>query len=99
MYVIDGDTVVVNGEHIRLLAIDAPELHGKCRSEKTSAYQAKGFVQGVLATNRFWIVRKGTGKYSCTLTNLWTGNKTLSEFLLNTDLARKYAGDRKPWGR
>ena len=42
---------------------------------------------------------EGAGKYGRTLTNLWIGNKTLSEFLLNTDLARKYAGDRKPWGR
>lgn len=28
--VIDGDTIVVNGVHVRLAGIDAPEMHQQC---------------------------------------------------------------------
>lgn len=95
--VIDGDTVVVNGEHIRLLDIDTPEIHGKCLSEKTMAYQAKGYVQGLLATNKVRIERHGKGKYGRTLAYLWIGDKTINQMLLDAGLARKYEGGRKPW--
>lgn len=31
--VIDGDTIVVDGKHVRLFGIDAPELHQRCGPE------------------------------------------------------------------
>lgn len=42
--VIDGDTIVVAGERIRLRGIDAPEMDQECRSHKGIAYKC-----GVLA--------------------------------------------------
>lgn len=95
--VIDGDTIVVGGEHIRLLDIDTPEIKGKCLSEKTKAYQAKGFVQGALAGQPIRIERHGKGKYGRTLAYIYVNDRNLSQMLLDAGLAREYGKGRKPW--
>ena len=33
-YVVDGDTVSISGRHVRLVDIDAPELHQDCRDSR-----------------------------------------------------------------
>jgi endonuclease YncB( thermonuclease family) len=37
-YVIDGDTIVVRGQHVRLAGIDAPELDQHCLDAKGQSY-------------------------------------------------------------
>ena len=37
--VIDGDTIVIRGERIRLLGIDAPEAGQTCRTAKGEEYR------------------------------------------------------------
>ncbi|MDF2994643.1 MAG: hypothetical protein K0R27_280 [Xanthobacteraceae bacterium] len=42
IYVIDGDTIVVDREHIRLVGVDAPEIrHAKCDAELSRGLEAK----------------------------------------------------------
>jgi endonuclease YncB( thermonuclease family) len=38
---IDGDTIEIQGERIRLENVDTPELNGKCDAEKMLARVAK----------------------------------------------------------
>jgi endonuclease YncB( thermonuclease family) len=37
----DGDTATVNGDHYRIVGMDAPEIHGKCPEERALALKAK----------------------------------------------------------
>ena len=42
IYVIDGDTIIVDREHIRLVGFDAPEIrHAQCDSELARGLEAK----------------------------------------------------------
>jgi micrococcal nuclease len=38
--VVDGDTLWLDGEKIRIVNIDAPEVNGRCRAEKVRAADA-----------------------------------------------------------
>ncbi len=50
--VIDGDTITVGSEKIRLLGIDAPELNQKCYDKKSRGWpcgeSAKSFLEGLM---------------------------------------------------
>lgn len=77
--VIDGDTLVVNGEHFRLYGIDAPELNQTCppRSEPgqgeqankqwAAGYEAKWALQDLVRGGTIHIERHGTDRYKRTL--------------------------------
>jgi endonuclease YncB( thermonuclease family) len=42
IYVIDGDTIIVDREHIRLVGLDAPEIrHARCDAELARGIEAK----------------------------------------------------------
>jgi endonuclease YncB( thermonuclease family) len=47
--VIDGDTLVLAGERIRLYGIDAPETGQTCRDTAGAAWDCGGFATGALA--------------------------------------------------
>ena len=50
LHVIDGDTVRFNGERLRLLVIDAPEIHSpRCAAEHQAGLEAKAALVGFLA--------------------------------------------------
>lgn len=49
IYVIDGDTIVVDREHIRLVGLNAPETRGaKCEAERRLGYLAKARLVALL---------------------------------------------------
>src|SRR4051812_4047457 len=61
MKVLDGDTVAVKlhvwiGEdietHVRIAGIDAPEIHGKCASERQRALNAKEDLKQLVSNGK-----------------------------------------------
>lgn len=53
-YVIDGDTIKINGTRIRLHGIDAPELHQNCWKESdiySCGLDAKAYLQNLINHN------------------------------------------------
>ena len=71
MYAIDGDTFVINHEHVRIVGINAPEIHhAACERELAQGYQAKVFLQRWLDDRKPIIVRMGLDKYGRTLAEL-----------------------------
>jgi endonuclease YncB( thermonuclease family) len=94
--VIDGDTVVCKGKHIRAVGYDTPELSIKC--EHASAVAAKQALTDLLATHRLLIREaRELDKYGRTLGQLVLDGRTqVSAILIGQGLAHPYAGGKRP---
>ena len=94
--VVDGDTVWINREKIRLSDIDAPELHARCHSELVGALKAQKRL-AVLLTGKITIKRHGVGYYGRTLATLYAHGINVNDEMTREGLARPYDGHRLPW--
>lgn len=90
--VVDGDTVWIAREKIRLLDIDAPEMDGKCAAERALAIRSRDRLVQLLRTREVPIVREGTDRYGRTLARLGD----IGDQLVREGLARRW-GDRRGW--
>lgn len=99
--VIDGDTVVVNGETVRLARIDAPEIRGHCASEKRLARAAKARMVELMAGGKIRVERGYKGRmkdrHRRTLGRVYVGDTDVGEVLIQEGLARPWRGRRAPW--
>lgn len=99
---IDGDTIEVDGETIRILNIDTPEIrHAQCDAERRLGIVAKHRVEQLLRGGSIGI-RRGDGgrmtdKYGRTLAVVLVDGRDLGEILVNEGLARPWTGRRQPW--
>ncbi len=65
--VVDGDTVWIAGEKIRLAEIDAPEINGRCPAERALAVRSRARLAQLLAARPIRFVRVGEDRYGRTL--------------------------------
>lgn len=100
--VIDGDTVVIGAETIRILNIDTPEIrHAQCDAERRLGLVAKHRLEVLLSAGPP-VVRRGdkgrmTDKYGRTLAVLSIAERDVGEILVAEGLARRWTGKRQPW--
>jgi endonuclease YncB( thermonuclease family) len=95
--VVDGDTIWVDHEKIRLETIDAPEVHGRCAYETDLAAKATRRLQALLSGQRMSIVRSGHDIYGRTLARVSTDRGEVGGVLASEGLARRWTGHREPW--
>lgn len=95
--VVDGDTVWIKGEKIRLEGIDAPEPRGRCYEELIAAAKATERLRVLLTTNRFTIERSGKDRYDRTLARIMIGDRSAGEIMMSEGLVRKWRGKRENW--
>jgi micrococcal nuclease len=99
--VIDGDTVEIDGERIRLSTIDAPEMppKAKCQAEAAAALAAKAALEDyVRYPEHTTIVREGRDRYGRTLARVYVGDDDeLGDFMLKEGLAQPWRGRRVDW--
>jgi micrococcal nuclease len=90
VYVIDGDTIALARERIRLLAIDAPETRdARCERERVAGYEAR--VVDLLRFGRSVdIHRNGHDQYGRTLAHIVIDGRDLGEQLVREKLALPY---------
>lgn len=88
----DGDTVWIEGEKIRLLDIDAPEMNARCERERRMAVAARDRLVALLDGRDVVIRRRGVDRYGRTLARLGD----VGEVLVREGLARRW-GDRRGW--
>jgi micrococcal nuclease len=106
VFVIDGDTMVYRGYHLRLLGINAPELRGACAAEQALALQARETVVQDLANARsvqlrFYYARsarygdyrvRAIDKYGRALVDIFVNGHSLAQTLIARGLAVAWNG-------
>lgn len=93
----DGDTIRCGDERIRIENIDTPELRGaKCPQEALWAAEARDRLTTLLRPG-FEVHRSGRDRYGRTLARLTVNGIDVGQVLIAENLARPYAGGRRPW--
>ena len=95
--IVDGDTIVLNGEKIRFSGIDTPELNQTCLMDEEKV-DCGMFAKALLATKIGNAVpeciREGKDFYKRTLAECFVNGESLSKFLVRSGYAfayRKYS--------
>ncbi|WP_425416422.1 thermonuclease family protein [Oricola indica] len=96
--VVDGDTIWLAGEKIRLVNIDAPEVKGRCRAETQRAAAATRALARLLDGQPIRIVRQGQDRYGRTLAAIATSAGDAGALLVSNGLAVSWRGRREPVG-
>ena len=95
--VVDGDTIVLNGEKIRFTGIDTPELKQTCiqdDQEVSCGMSAKMLLVKKIGNNTPECSRRSTCDYKRTLAECFVNGESLSSFLVRSGYAfayRKYS--------
>ena len=94
--VVDGDTVWLDGEKIRLVNIDAPEVKARCNAERQRASAATRQLASLLHSQPIRIHRRGEDRYGRTLAALSTPAGDVGDDLVRRNLAVTWRGRREP---
>lgn len=99
LIVVDGDTVKIGRQRLRLTAIDAPEIeHARCRTERRAGERAKARVVELLAAEPATIRYSGRDdRYRRPLVDLSVPAGDLGAILMAEGLALPYRGGRAAW--
>ena len=95
--VVDGDTIVLNGEKIRFSGIDTPELKQTCLQgdqEVGCGMTAKMLLVKKIGYNTPECISEGKDAYKRTLAECFVNGESLSKFLVRSGYAfayRKYS--------
>ena len=95
--IVDGDTIVLNGEKIRFSGIDAPELKQTCiqnDQEVECGVSAQMLLVKKIGNNIPKCISEGKDRYKRTLAECFINGKSLSKFLVKSGYAfayRKYS--------
>jgi len=95
--VVDGDTLWLAGEKIRIADIDAPELHGRCARESALARQARSRLLVLLNSAPFRIRRIGKDRYGRTLAVILSARGSIGDQLVAEGLAQRWRGRKARW--
>lgn len=86
--VIDGDTLALGDERIRLLDIDTPETHSpRCRAEAEAGREAARALRLLLAGAAVKIERHGTDRYRRTLARIYVDGRDVGVMMVEAGLA------------
>ena len=95
--VVDGDTIHLNGEKIRFMGIDTPELKQICIKddvENSCGITAKKILINKIGNDTVKCIIKGKDQYKRTLAECFVKNESLSVYLVRRGYAfafRRYS--------
>jgi endonuclease YncB( thermonuclease family) len=91
VYVIDGDTVDIDGTRIRILQIDTPEtFRSRCENEYQLGLAAKQRLTELLASGEVSYTPAGTDRYGRTLADVYVGEVNVADVMLKEGHALRY---------
>lgn len=86
--IIDGDTIALGRERIRILNIDAPESHEpRCERELVAGLKAKERLAQLVRVEAVSVARDGKDRFGRTLATLSAGGKDVGVVLISEGLA------------
>jgi len=97
VYVIDGDTVILNKAHIRLLGIDAPEMEQTCRiegSDYACGRDARNALKNRIGKAAIRCEKEGFDKYGRDLGRCYLGDTDLNQWMVEQGWAVSYGDYR-----
>ena len=101
--VVDGDTLWLDGEKIRVLGIDAPEVGNtaKCRKEVATGRVATERFRELVSAGSIELRRDGSDRYGRTLARVLVDGRDAGAQLVDEGLAVPYRGrtTAEPWCR
>ena len=99
--VIDGDTIRLGAERIRLIDIDAPEMAtgARCDAERALAELAKGKLTESIAGQPLEIDRRGKDRFGRTLAYIRVSGADVGEMLIRARVAVRWEGRQHEWCR
>ena len=95
--VVDGDTINLNGEKVRFIGIDTPELKQTCLKEgiqDSCGVTAKQILIDKIGNSKVECISEGKDQYKRTLAECFVNNMSLSSYLVRSGYAfayRKYS--------
>lgn len=99
--VIDGDTIAVAADRIRLVGYDTPEIFSpKCQHELQLGMIAKDRLKELIATAENLTIswQPKLDKYGRKLASIFADGKDVADILVNEKLAHRYrGGKRRSW--
>lgn len=94
-YAVDGDTLRVGGERVRIMGLDTPELHGRCPREVAMARRAQARM-GQLVAGGVFLSPHGRDRYGRLLAVVRDrSGRDLALVMIREGLARPYEGGRR----
>ena len=98
--VIDGDTLNFDGERVRLLDIDTPEISDpRCEKELLLGLEAKQHLQELLAYGEATIERHGQDRYGRTLAHVYVNGSDVGQQMLDQGYAIRWRPGRQAWAQ
>ena len=97
---VDGDTLWINGEKVRLADINAPETTGAaCAEERALGQRARLRLLGLLNAGPFTLEVSGrpTDRYGRALRVARRHGRSLGDVLVSEGLAEPWRGRRSDW--
>jgi endonuclease YncB( thermonuclease family) len=99
--IVDGDTLWIEGEKIRIADINTPETSSpECRHEAVLGARAKQRLQALVNAGPFEVRRSGDrdrDQYGRALRTLHRNGRSLGEVLVAEGLAHRWEGYRRSW--
>lgn len=98
--VVDGDTIWLKGEKIRVADIDAPETHDyRCSSEKELGDRATRRLHELLESGpiSLQVIDRDEDRYGRKLRIVLVNGKSVGDALVSEGLVRWYGNGRRPW--
>lgn len=97
VYVIDGDTVILDKIHIRLAGIDAPEMQQSCQIDKRDylcGRDARKVLLNKINGSTIRCEKLGLDKYGRTLATCYRGETNLNQWMVEQGWAVAYGDYR-----
>src|SRR5687767_10489263 len=98
--VVDGDTLWLGGQKIRVADIDAPETHPpRCAEEARLGQAATRRLRDLLNNGAVSLrpIDRDEDQYGRKLRVVLVDGRSVGDALVGEGLARRYSGPRRPW--
>lgn len=93
--VVDGDTIRVRGERVRIMGLDAPEMHARCPAEAEGARRATERMRELIAAG-VALEPHGRDRYGRVLAVVTDAEgRDVARVMVSEGLARAYWGGRR----